>query len=53
MNTTTPAHTPAMNALRWFLDATEGKTLTRAQHQMFENLYNDARTEQRALTLAN
>ena len=53
MNTPTPAHTPAMDALRAFLDASGGKVLGRRQHELFESLYIAARTEQRAITLAN
>ena len=45
--------TPATEALREFLEAAEGKVLTRDEHEVFEALYVAARTEQRAITLAN
>ena len=45
--------TPATDALRAFLEAAEGKTLTTKQHELFEDLYIAARTEQRAATLAS
>ena len=45
--------TPAMDALRSFLEATEGENLTARQQGMFENLYNNARIEQNANTPIN
>lgn len=52
MNTMNTA-TPETDNLRAFLEATEGKVLTRAQHEIFHGLYLLARMEQRARTLAN
>lgn len=45
--------TPAMDDLRAFLDAAEGKVLTEEQHEMFRGFYILARLEQRRLARGN
>ena len=50
---TVKSATPATDALRFFLEATESENLTARQQGMFENLYNNARIEQNANTPIN
>ena len=48
----TRSKTPATDSLRWFLDAAEGKILTRSENEMLDLLIERARTEQRLATLS-